>query len=28
VLGVERPTRRYQGFSVQDLDVLPENMVA
>jgi choline monooxygenase len=28
VLGVERPTRRYQGFSVQDLDVLPENVVA
>ena len=28
VLGVERKTRRYQGFSVQDLDVLPENLVA
>jgi choline monooxygenase len=28
VLGVQQPTRRYQGFSVQDLDVLPENLVA
>lgn len=28
VLNVDRPTRRYQGFSVQDLDVLPENVVA
>jgi choline monooxygenase len=28
VLGVQRKTRRYQGFSVQDLDVLPENLVA
>jgi phenylpropionate dioxygenase-like ring-hydroxylating dioxygenase large terminal subunit len=28
VLGVAQPTRRYQGFSVQDLDVLPENLVA
>src|SRR5688572_15003176 len=28
VLGVARPTRRYQGFKVQDLDVLPENLVA
>lgn len=28
VLQVERPTQRYQGFSVQDLDVLPENLVA
>jgi choline monooxygenase len=28
VLGVAKPTQRYQGFSVQDLDVLPENRVA
>jgi phenylpropionate dioxygenase-like ring-hydroxylating dioxygenase large terminal subunit len=28
VLGVAQPTRRYQGFSVQDLDTLPENQVA
>ena len=28
VLGVAKPTRRFQGFTVQDLDVLPENVVA
>lgn len=28
VLGVVKTSRRYDGFSVQDLDVLPENIVA
>jgi phenylpropionate dioxygenase-like ring-hydroxylating dioxygenase large terminal subunit len=28
VLGVAKPTRSFRGFTVQDLDVLPENMVA
>ena len=28
VLGVDKRNRRFEGFSLQDLDVLPENIVA
>jgi phenylpropionate dioxygenase-like ring-hydroxylating dioxygenase large terminal subunit len=28
VLGVKKEVRRFKGFTVQDLDVLPENVVA
>ncbi len=28
VLGVNKKVRKFEGFSLQDLDVLPENVVA
>jgi hypothetical protein len=28
VLGVKKKARTFEGFSLQDLDVLPENVVA